>query len=308
MRYPLVTFSGLALLGLAAMTHLVLSERWAQRLPAGWSWKAEFVGRSSYPDTKTGQFPPQDALNQYVREFRVLDETRRPGRVRVHDRYTVIQMDNGKVIWEYLYEAEVDPHSGKHLEAEHANDYALFPRYVQKTTYSIRSNYLKGVPLRFEREERIDGLATYLFSYHGPAEYTESYAGTPDYPGVKVEPGQEIRAGDDRLDLRFWVEPVTGEIVKLEEAAPAGDWVYEVSTGKQLGPVFRWAGSTAGDDVIHRVSTIKTQRAWVLWTTRYGPGLLALAGVVSVAAGLFRFGWPAAGRPAETEPLTMHRG
>lgn len=110
-----------------------------------------------------------------------------------------------------MYRAQVDPQTGAHLQKEYLGDYYIFPRFVEKKTYKFRNNYVKGVPLEFKREEEVAGVQTYLFAYQGYGEYTESYAGTDEYPGIKIPPGQEIRCDDDQFSFKAWVEPVTGE-------------------------------------------------------------------------------------------------
>lgn len=184
----------------------------------------------------------------------------------------------GAITWEYIYSAEVDPGTGEHLAPEYRGQYFVFPRHVEKRIYTLRYSYLKGLPLAFEKEDELDELHTYLFSYRGRVEYTESFAGTENYPGVPVKPGEEIKCADDRFVYRMWVEPLTGETVKIEEACYAGDYVYDVATGNRLRAVDRWGGTTAGDDVIERVNQVRDLRTRYLWATRWAPLLLALGG------------------------------
>lgn len=262
------------LLGAAGACRFVLAPHYTQRVPPGWEWRATFLGSSSTPDEKTGQFPDKDTLNTYEREMTLADESGRPTVVVLEYRYTGYEHGTRKITWEYITRELVDPWTGARLEPEFQGDVALFPRNTQKQTYSLRTNYLKGVPLRFEREERIEGLNTYVFSYKGRGEYTESYAGSPKYPGIRVEPGQEIKCADDQFSIRAWVEPVTGEIIKVDERAPSGDWIYDVATGKKLAPVLRWRGSTAGDDLLRRVDAVRWERTRLLSWHYYSPWLL----------------------------------
>jgi hypothetical protein len=175
------------------------------------------------------------------------------------------------VTYEYNYIAAVDPRTGAHLKPEYRGDYFLFPRNVERKTYNLRFAYLKGIPVAFQTEEEVVGLATYLFTYRGRGEYTESYTGTAEFPGVPVMPGQEIKCADDQFVFKAWVEPVTGEIIKIEENCLASDYIYEIATGKQLEVVDRWGGQTDGNDVINRVETVGRERTRLLWQRRYIP-------------------------------------
>lgn len=270
---------GLLFLGLAGLWSFALAEHWTQRLPPGWKWEAKFVGYGTYPDERAGRFPEKDTLCTYDRVMRLADEAGRPGSVIVEDRYTSRNIDTGETTWDYLYRCVIDPRTGEHLQPEYRGDLLVFPRGVEKKAYSLRFTYIKGLPLRFEREEPIEGLTTYLFSYKGRGEYTESYEGSDQYPGVKVKPGQEIKCADDQFVLRLWVEPVTGEVVKVQEDAPTGDWIYDTATGARLSPVMRWGGVTAGDDVLSRVDQVGRQRRWLIWVKWCIPSFLLALGL-----------------------------
>lgn len=280
MRKKVFIAAGLLLFGLTAVWQFALVPRLTERIPPGWSWKADFIGINSYADPETGKLPDKDAANIYERRIYLASETDRPRSVMLEDSNASLDPKTRKKTWEYIYRAQVDPQTGAHLQKEYLGDYYIFPRFVEKKTYKFRNNYIKGVPLAFQREEMVEGVQTYLFAYHGYGEYTESYAGTEDYPGLKVESGQEIRCDDDQFILKAWVEPVTGEILKLDEGCMSGDSFYETATGKRLGAVDRWAGDTVGDDVIERAKTISGERTKLLWTTHYIPSILLLAGLL----------------------------
>ena len=200
------------LFGLTAVWHFGLVPRLTQRIPAGWSWQADFIGFISSADPKTGKLPEKDGTSIYLRGMHIVSETGRPGAVLMEATFITMDPATGKKTWEYISRAEVDPQTGAHLEKEYLGDVFVLPRFVEKKTYKFRNNYIKGVPLAFERLEEIEGVQTYLFAYRGPAEYTESYAGRRTFRH-QAEPGQEIRCGDDQFIFQAWVEPVTGEIL-----------------------------------------------------------------------------------------------
>lgn len=303
MRRRLLVGSGALLIAAAALCHYEAGSRMSERLPRGWRWTASFVGTQAVSDPETGDLSLRGDTTVYARAAEILDDSDRPRSVLVRDAYRIADPATGKLYWEYIYQAAIDPRTGRHASPEHAGDFYVFPRSVDRgETYRLRANYLEGVPLRFVREEDVDGLPTYVFGYAGRAEYTESYIGSADYPGVKIEPGQEIRCADDRFLLRIWVEPVTGEIVKLEESCVTGDYVFDVATGARLAPVMRWEGITTGDDVTRRVQRVRRERDAILLFSTTLPAALLAAGLVLVAAGLV-----AGRRKPEAEPADEAR-
>lgn len=270
---------GLALIAGAGVWRVWYSGRVDERLPSGARWSVEFVGATALPDPETGAFPPRDTAMIYTRSIRIVDESRRPREVTVEDAYRIADPVTGAPSWEYISLERVDPATGERLEPEYRGQCAVFPRWVERRDFVLSANYMKAVPVRYTGEEDVEHLRTYVFSYRGPAEYTESYAGSPSYPGVPVEPGQEIRCADDQYALRLWVEPVTGEIVKLQESCAPGDFIVDRATGARIAPVLRWSGQTAGDDVEARAASIAAERSRILWLRRYGPLTAALAGI-----------------------------
>lgn len=159
---------GVVMLIAAGLCRFVVAPQYTQRIPPGWQWSAKFLGASSYPDEATGQFPPKDEISYYEREIKIADETGRPREVVLTDRYAILDHESRKPVWEYIIPLRVDPATGAHVDPEFLGSVALFPRDTEKKTYVLRSNYLKGAPVAFQREEIIEGLNTYLFSYSGP--------------------------------------------------------------------------------------------------------------------------------------------
>src|SRR5205807_2643061 len=239
-------------------------------------------------DPHTGQFPPKDQSGMYTRSLTVAAHRDDSTTVLLVDRYTVYDFMTDTITWEYITQAPVDPQTGAHLHEAYRGEYVVFPRQVHKQPYTLRTNYLKGLLLSFEREEVIEGLRTYLFTYTGRAEYTESYAGTAAFPGVTVAPGQDIRCRDDQFRLKMWVEPVTGELAKLEERCFSGDAIYDRATETPVTLLQRWGGVTAGDDVLLRVQHIQQERRHYLWAARYVPLVLVCGGLLACGGGFPR--------------------
>ncbi|MEP7355878.1 MAG: porin PorA family protein [Anaerolineales bacterium] len=278
--------SGILLLAAAGAWQAWLGPQWTERIPPGWRWEASFLGTGAYADADTGQLPADDYVTTYSRVMSKSPDLASPGSVWLEDHYITRDPVSNEITWEYTYRAEVDPRTGQHTAREYAGDYFVFPRQVQRQTYHMRFTTFKGLPFAYEGEEDLEGLRVYRFHYTGYAEYTEGYASTPNYAGVDVAPGQDIRCRDDKLDVTLWVEPATGELAQVAEACPSGDYVYDTATNSPLYALARWEGTTAGDDVYQRVGLIRAERQTILAATYYVPlGLLA-GGLVLLAAAL----------------------
>ena len=278
--------AGIALVLAAPAWRTGLAPRWLQRVPPGWSWNSAYIGIQTYADPRTGRLPDHDGVGKYQRQVVVVSDSDRPDAVVLEDSYLVHNLLTGKLTYEYVTRERVSPATGALLDPIVPGEVALFPRFVKKTTYRFRSNYLKSIPLAFEREEEVVGLDTYVFSYVGPGEYTESYEGTAEFEGVRPPPGQEIRCADDQFEYRAWVEPVSGEIVKLAEACLSGSYFYEIATGLPLRALDRWEGVTAGDDLVRLAGDARRSRLKCLWAAQYLHGSFLVAGLLSLGAGL----------------------
>lgn len=239
------------------------------------------------PDPQTGRFPEQNALGFYDREITVHSEADRPNSVTLKDDFVVRDPVTDKVVWQYTVYPKVDPATARHLDAQYSADIIAFPRNVEKRSYNLRINYIEGVPLRYLKEDVVEGVPVYVFGYKGRAEYTESYLETPDYPGVPVAADQEIKCADDQFSVVIWVEPRTGETLKLAERCDAGDYIYNVSTGSPISPVLRWGAETAGKDVLRRAEWVRQERLELI-ALDYAPLALAGCGIALAGAGLFR--------------------
>ncbi|WP_295443216.1 porin PorA family protein [uncultured Thiodictyon sp.] len=271
---------GSLLILLAAGWELALAPRWTQRLPPDWTWQANYIGITAAPDPATGRFPADNRISTYQRSVAIASATERPRVVKIRDSYIIRDVETGAVAYEYIIDAMVDPATGAYTAPALQGQVLVFPRHAEKKTYRLRASYLKGVPLDYQGEENIGGLTTYVYGYQGRGEYTQSYAGTERYPGAPLAAGQEVKCAGDQFYLKVWVEPLTGETLKLDEGCPSGDYVYDIATGRQLAPVVRWAGTTAGDDILIRADQIRADRRRLLWFDRYLPAGAALIGLL----------------------------
>ena len=267
----------------AAASGSLIVDPLLERIPEGWSWEANYVGPSAPLDAATGKFPDEPPILQYRRELRIEGPGPTAGTVRMIDDFAIQDPLTGKPDWRYTVHPVVERATGLHADPAYRDQYFVFPRNVEQKTYNIRWNYVEGLPMRFVKQDRIEDVPVYLFEYVGRGEYTESYAGTRDYVGVKVAPGQEIKCADDQFYLRMWVEPLSGQILKVDEGCEAGDYIFDIATGRRLAPVLLWSGKMEGSDVLARADGVRVLRLWIMAANHLQIGLALLAVIFAIA-------------------------
>lgn len=269
---------GVALLLAAAAWQFLAVPRLLQRIPPGWRYDMSYVGIQTNALPNADTLPTRDVLSQYQRAIRVIESSGRPDSVTVEDSYRLTEIGTGKLQYDFVVTYVVDPRTGALVH--HPGEIFLFPRHVQKRTYLLRASYLKGLPMRFLREEEVEGITTYVFGHNGRGEYTEFYEGVVDGRRVEIPDGEEVRCANDQFRYRTWVEPVTGVVVKAEESCLSGDFAYDRATGRRLHAVDRFFGTTAGADVTALVNRARIGRLRVMLLDQAIPLLLLAGGAV----------------------------
>jgi hypothetical protein len=280
--------AAIAFTALAAGWYLWVGPRLTIRVPRNAVFASIHVGSQTNADPKTGVIPKQDVLSTYDRIIRAVNMADWPRTVVVQDRYTSHDFQTNAINFEYMIEERIDPRTGAWADGPHKGDVVLFPRNVQKRSYTMRSNYVAGVPLQFSGVHDIGGIETYQFAYEGAMDRTGAYAGTPGSPGLKVPAGQAILCADDKFYYRTWIEPRTGSEVKVEEGCPSGDYIVDKATGKKGAGVDRWDGVTTGADLSARITEVFKARRAYMWEAVYLPEILLIGAVGSLALGRSR--------------------
>jgi hypothetical protein len=252
-----------------------------KRFPANWHYNFDILGRTSYADASTGKFPDgttlKDAPINISKRDITVSQVNTDGTVELTDHFVTYDTELDDITWELTTKATVDSVTGKYTKPEYANDYYFIPRNAQKTTYSLRNNYLNGVPFTFQNEENISGISTYHYGYKG------DYNNTGSNPDVKLEPDQTIICFNLAVD--FWVEPTTGEIVKYHEWCE-GDWVVNTKTNEKLYAISRWGSDNTGDDLIRRAAEVRGMLNTTNLNRLYIPLLLVVVGLATLAFAL----------------------
>jgi hypothetical protein len=279
--------AAIALAAFAAIWNFSVGPRWTRRVPRNAVFTTQYVGTQTNVDPKTGIVPARDALSTYERIVLVKDAADWPRSVVLEDKYSVRNIETGAVDFEYNTTERIDPETGALADGPNRGEIVLFPRNVQQRTYTMRSNYIPGLPLKFSGVHEIGGLPTYLFTYQGPIEYAVVYAGTLQSPGIKVLAGQDIRCADEKFYYRIWVEPRTGTQVQVQEGCLSGDFVYDKATGNKVSAIDRWNGVTAGSDLASGLTEIYNARR-VYLSALYLPVILLIGSLGTLAIGHLR--------------------
>ncbi len=275
---------GVILILAAVVWRFALSERlFTHRFPDGWTWEVNSIGLTGYPDPETGRFPEgttlaDDPINVSVRSVTAEGDGLPSGQVNITDHYQTLDPITSDVTWEFTTNAIVDAATGKHVGGEFAGDYYFLPRNVDRTaTYTISNTSYRSLVMTFQREETISGIKTYLYGYYEPVDNTLSNS------GVALESGEEIFCLD--FSLEYWVEPITGEVVKFREWCE-GDWVLDASTKEPLYAISRWGADSSGDDLIRTADRVRAELNRYQLMTLYIPLGLVLIGLALLATAL----------------------
>lgn len=273
---------GVLLVVAAGVWKFGLSQNWTNRYHDQWVWEVETLGQSGYPD-ESGKYPEgttlkDDPINLTLRKV-TADASEAPsGQVLISDHFESRDTVTNEVTWDFTSIAFVDAATGRHTGDDFEGDYYFFPRRVDKNmTYVISNSSYHSLPMTFQQEEVIGGINTYLFAFHGDLDNTDANAAF-----VSLEPNQAVTCFD--FSLEYWVEPVTGEIVKYREWCE-GDWIVDQTTGERVSTISRWGGETSGDDIIRQVTNVQNKKLVYLWASLYGPAVGLLLGVILIGGG-----------------------
>lgn len=257
------------------------------RISNNWEWVTKFEGSASWADANDEW--GETLISVSEKEITIVNDFGEY--VVLRDRYSTKDPISGEITWEYIPKFAVNKETAKNVTHSGVPDrtgyYYMFPRNVEKTTYEIWGlNYLKKISLTFIKEETIEGLDTYLFEFRGDMESSETYAESEEYPGVELTGNQEVRSPGDGLTIKYWVEPVTGEIVKIDERS-AGDYIVDKNTGEKIAKLSKWTGKTTGDTVLNLVKATQNKKQMILLYERWIPilfGLIAFAFLIALFA------------------------
>ncbi|WP_309136317.1 DUF3068 domain-containing protein [Nocardioides campestrisoli] len=154
--------------------------------------------------------------------------------IRVWENATSTKSDDDVVRSRSIERVAFDAHTGEAVECEECGTYSetvqgqpeavdfegqifKFPFQTEKKTYQWwDSTLLRAFPAEYVREEKLEGLETYVFEQVIEPEVWTQMEVPPDVVGEEGE--DSIEADRSYSNTRtFWVEPETGVVIKRQE-------------------------------------------------------------------------------------------
>ncbi len=174
--------------------------------------------------------------------------------------------------------------TGNREKVNYSGQIYKFPFGTEKKTYPIFDrDLLKTLPANFVKTEEIEGLETYQFTQEIRNEIQEVPADRLSVLLSQLGP-PGATTGQVRYDntRTVWVEPTTGQFIKVQEqqkkslVADAGQPVTI------LDATFTYTDET----VRNAAETAKSNRQRLMLVTVWGPIALAVVGLILVAVGV----------------------
>ncbi|MFZ5760324.1 MAG: porin PorA family protein [Thermodesulfobacteriota bacterium] len=272
--------AGLIFLAAVPVWRLLFEPRLTLRIPPGWSIQTEYLGNLLWADAQGNIDGPKN-LNLYKRSFAVREW--RPDRAVIEDLYQTIDVQSGAVTWETTIHFLVDPQTGtiishdKHPEA--TGLFYVFPQNTEKSQYQFFNYDLYPYTMHYKRTEMLDGMEIYVFSFQGKLDFTDMFHAA--YSNSPIPIGNRRMITED-FYRELWVEPVSGELVRIIENDP-GDYLVDPETGMGKMLYCVWSGKTTGNTVKHLLQLAKKRR-WELEMFRvWLPALLLTAALLCLA-------------------------
>lgn len=274
---------------------MVVAPRLTIRIPDDWSFEAEYLGDLVYVDSDQ-EVPQKPLVNVYKRSMRVVEWNRK--QAVIEDIFETRDVFTGEITWSTKLHFNVNPATGGilsypgHPEATGAQ--YLMPRRTRKTSYPL-FNYTLGLQtLEFVREEMLNDLNIYVFSYKGLVDFTE-LTKSAEHTGALGTVPENIRIQSFDYYSEIWIEPRSGEIVHMEDIDP-GDFLVDAKSDKPLQLASIWSGSTTGNSDRKLVERAKSLLLILDIHYRWVPGILLGAGFLLLTTIALRKRFEKAGR------------
>lgn len=261
-------------------------KKFTVRIPQNWSFNAEYLGSNSFAD-ESGKLPKERTINIYKKKQKILKWSSE--KVIIEDLYTTYDIKSGDITWQSQIKFEVDPNTGQIINhpnhPEASGCYYLFPQNCEKKDYERFDYLLNRYTMKFIREVNISEMIVFVYRFKGEIDETEINQGTADYPGIIPPKGFKIMS--DNLLIELWIEPDSGEIVKVIEDSPL-DYYKNIKTGENGGPASTWKGKTTGNTLKLLARRANTKKHLFIFYRYYIPFALLLVAAIVLYFGRWR--------------------
>jgi hypothetical protein len=246
------------------------------KLPGDYAYRTDIYGTENAYDVTMDVFEGEEIV-QVARK--VTAKELQGDKIKLNDFFSSAYL-SGEIFYKTDQDFIID-RTTKKIQGTDA--YFEFPRSVKKEEYTTWFYYLtEPFKVKFEQEENILGLETYLFSYglefDATSGFSEADTLVPEVYSVKEAPNGKI-----------WVEPVTGIIVKLADEGT--DYYVEktgsVITAPIISPTLKWTAIYSDDTIANQVRIAQNEKQKIQLYERWIPimlGLIALALLIALFA------------------------
>lgn len=216
-------------------------------------------------------------------------------RIDYHERRTAFDRRTGMAVDCCESYVDEDP------EARQSGLAFRLPFRAEPRSYPMYDTTLRlAVPLRYERQEQINGLRTYRYTYTAgpvkiedfPEQFPGKVLGLPAWRAIGVSRYAQVTR-------TLWVEPESGLTVKVEERHRQG---LRTPDGIERKESLRADLVMPEEDVDARVSDVRAFTRWVLVVRDLLPAVFLAAGLLLVLWGLRPRRPPRAPEPAGAGP------
>ncbi|MEV6305703.1 DUF3068 domain-containing protein [Actinoplanes sp. NPDC051861] len=209
----------------------------------------------------------------------------------------VIRTDTNEVISAYSTSLAVDRKSGEaqdwkgqwldtgsdREDIKYQGQVYKFPFGTEKKTYQyFDRDTLKAYPAQFVETEEIEGLETYKFT-------SQIQNGTQVLPEDRVQlllgqliPGATAGSVTYNNTRTLWVEPVTGQYIKVEEQQQKTLVASDGRSVELLNAVFTYTGDTSK----RAAETASENKSKLNLVGLWGPLVLGIVGLILAIAGI----------------------
>lgn len=195
------------------------------KIPDDFTYKASVFSIDNFYDETLQNFTG-DTVSNTIFGYGVVGKK---DRILLIRNYFSVRKFSGDKIIEMQRWYGIDQKNGKHVLGYGDRDregYLFAPRHLQLgqgfTYWHI--NYNTPAEMEFQDVEFIKGLTVYRYATYYHADQTEDLNHLPKVP--------ETRGVNLDINLKLWIEPVTGRMIKYEDETIA--YYYNISTGERL--------------------------------------------------------------------------
>jgi hypothetical protein len=244
-----------------------------EKLPKDYGYETNLFGTENVYNIEIGDFEGEEVVKV---NRKVVAKEIEGDNLFVNDHFSSSFLD-GEVYYSTNQGFTVNRKTKK---IEGTGAYFEFPRDLKKQEYNVWFYYLtEPFIVEFEKEEKLLGLDTFLFSYELEFDATSGFSDSdelvPETYYIKESPNGKI-----------WVEPISGIIVKLEDSGI--DYYVEktdnVLTAQEVSPTFKWTAKYNDDTIANQVRIAQNEKQRIILIEWIVPILLALIGLAFFSA------------------------